>query len=639
HLTALLAPRHLELTRAGFDRRFWWAQLHRALTTRARVALSEQERQALDQALERLAEGDFEMCWRGLMVTIWTDQLSAQSQHASLPLPTGQLEPAFTPPDGFAIDHVTLGYEGLCALFATPERPAPLFIPQGPGILVRPLEAIHPQPLLTAMPHAPRAPDEDDDEVQTHPLLLATGIPEAVSAPDDDGGKELTPSLILTAPALQQPAFQPAQRLPSQSHTASEDMPHRPDETSHQRPERLAPEALASADSSAQAPRVLSASFPVPERLLIGARPNGEPLYWHFGHEKLNNRHLLIFGASGSGKTYGIQCLLAELARERVRSIIVDYTDGFLPAQMESRFIAAVRTKSHFVRHEQLPLNPFRRQRRRLDPSVPDLVDSPYDVATRVMSIFTSVFNDMGSQQRGALSRALEKAIETDPDLTLETMLDWVRAEGQHGETLADKIEPFIRARPFRIGDESPWDSLLQTPDQGVHVLQLSGLAREIQRLVTEFVLWDLWDYAQSSGSKNRPIPIVLDEVQNLDHSDDSPIDKMLREGRKFGLAMILATQTTSQFNAEQRDRLFQAGHKLFFKPATSEIDRFATLLSQATPGMSKADWAQRLNSLEKGECWSLGPVLKSAGSFKEEAVKVKITSLAERGFFLDDER
>ncbi len=166
-----------------------------------------------------------------------------------------------------------------------------------------------------------------------------------------------------------------------------------------------------------------------------------------------------------------------------------------------------------------------------------------------------------------------------------------------------------------------------------MHVLQLKGLALDIQKMVTEFVLWDLWDYAQNTGSKNRPIPIVLDEIQNLDHSSDSPIDKMLREGRKFGLSMILATQTTSQFNQEQRDRLFQAGHKLFFKPATTEIDRFAHLLTQSTTGISEGRLGAASSSFGEGPMLVLGPVLKSGGTFKEEAVLVNVTSLEQRRF------
>jgi DNA phosphorothioation-dependent restriction protein DptH len=192
-------------------------------------------------------------------------------------------------------------------------------------------------------------------------------------------------------------------------------------------------------------------------------------------------------------------------------------------------------------------------------------------------------------------------------------------------------MEPFIQARPFRGDAESAWEEMLSSPNHGVNVVQLKGLAREIQRLVTEFVLWDLWDHAQNSGNKNRPLPIVLDEIQNLDHSSDSPIDKMLREGRKFGIALMLATQTTSNFNAEQRDRLFQAGHKLFFKPADTEIDRFTDILSKATLGVSRAAWAERLTRLEKGQCWSLGPAPQSDGTFKQVATLVRITALQDR--------
>jgi len=324
--------------------------------------------------------------------------------------------------------------------------------------------------------------------------------------------------------------------------------------------------------------------------------------------------------------------LLAEMAQQRLHSLIVDYTDGFLPQQAEARFSAVAAPKNHFVVTERLPLNPFQRQRQIIDPANPAIEESPYQVATRIESIFASIF-EMGDQQSAALIRVIQAGIEEEPGFTLDGVLLRLRADSQNGETLANKLEPLIRSEPFRADEESAWEGMLTSPDNWVHVLQLKGLAREIQKMVTEFALWDLWDYVQNTGSKNRPIPIVLDEIQNLDHSSDSPIDKMLREGRKFGLSLILATQTTSQFNQEQRDRLFQAGHKLFFKPATTEINRFAQLLSQSTTSISKADWGRRLASLEKGQCWSLGPVLKSGGTFKEEAVLVNVTSLEQRHF------
>jgi DNA phosphorothioation-dependent restriction protein DptH len=368
-----------------------------------------------------------------------------------------------------------------------------------------------------------------------------------------------------------------------------------------------------------------------PEPMLI-LDQNGDSVYWHYGHDRLDNRHLLVFGASGSGKTYGIQCLLTEMAVQGLRSLIIDYTDGFLPRQVESRFTEVAQPASHYVASAGLPLNPFRRQQQIIDPNVPPLEENPYQVGSRVASIFNSVYESMGDQQFSTLVRAIENGISADAGFSLDQLLERLQDEGQYGLSLANKLEPFIKAQPFREGEESAWDAMLAADEHWVQVLQLKGFGREVQKLVTEFALWDLYDYACTTGSKKRPIPVVLDEIQNLDHRSDSPLDKMLREGRKFGLSLILATQTTSNFNQEQRDRLFQAGHKLFFRPADTEIERFASLLAQVTRD-SRSDWSQRLARLEKGQCWSLGPVETSAGKLQTKPVLVSVTALEERAF------
>jgi DNA phosphorothioation-dependent restriction protein DptH len=237
------------------------------------------------------------------------------------------------------------------------------------------------------------------------------------------------------------------------------------------------------------------------------------------------------------------------MAQQSLHSLIIDYTDGFLPQQVEPRFRVVAKPQDHFVVKDKLPLNPFRRQQQIIDPSLPPHEESPYQVATRVASIFTSVFETMGDQQSAALVRVLETGIEEDPRFSLDGVLSRLREDSQYGESLANKLEPLIKSQSFREGIGSAWEEMLTSPDRWVHVLQLKGLAREIQKMVTEFALWDLYDYACNAGSKNRPIPVVLDEIQNLDHRSDSPIVKMLREGRKFGLSLMLATQTTSQFN------------------------------------------------------------------------------------------
>ena len=617
HLTSIFTPKHSKVKGYGFNRRYWWAQLHRAVSSRSVVSLSEQEWSKMDLALEMLAEGDFEIQWQGTICTFWTDEELANAKVANISLQKDTIQPIFDIPPDFSLQHLELGYRGVSELFSDTADSSPSLISANvPHISLRPenIQTDYSQPVSFGSEGSFKEPFESNTDTN----YVETGYSNK-EVPSDIG-KNVNQS---PAESEQEP----------ESLIASIKMPEPAvDVVSVENPPL--PSAQAKAEPSGEKvskdiASVTNSSISVPDKILIGTRNNDKPVYWYYGHKQLPNRHLLLFGTSGSGKTYGIQCLLSELAKQQIRSVIIDYTDGFLPNQVEEKFSDFTAPKNHFVVTNKLPLNPFKKQTQIIDPSEPPIEESAYQIATRVASIFASVFM-IGDQQFAALRRVLQNGIERSSDFTFEDMLSGLREDSSNGETLASKLEPLIEAKPFRQEDESTWDNMIYSPENFVHTLQLKGLGKEIQKMVTEFALWDLWDYAQSTGSKNRPIPVVLDEIQNLDHSSDSPIDKMLREGRKFGLSMILATQTTSQFNQEQRDRLFQAGHKLFFKPATTEVDRFAQILSQATD-IGKSDWAKRLSKLEKGQCWSLGPVLKSGGTFKEEAVLVNVTALEQR--------
>jgi DNA phosphorothioation-dependent restriction protein DptH len=710
HLTQLFAPNRSDVRRVTFDRRYWWAQLQRAVTSRSVVNLPEQQWRELDRALESLAEGYFEIAWQAAIFTFWTNAEGKEPVLTPLALPAGVVREPLQVPEDFAVWQVALGYEGVRALF---EQEVPAERLDLGEIAIRVRSAAASQDLGDAEPVVAATGMAKGD------ALIATGSGEDQNAVDADAGSKggdrsgqrsnvvsflggvgrllrgnkeaetkprSEPKLDLesTAAPDSEPTTEPAFERSSAN---SDDLRRVADESRPAgvaawprmvaaapaaswetataaeldavgfaaiaepagRARTVAQDELAADGDAASAPAapharsdatgltvepVVKAVRTVPERLLLGTRKSGEPVYWHYGHERLDNRHLLVFGASGSGKTYGIQCVLSEMAAQQLHSLIIDYTDGFLPNQVEPRFAEVATPKSHYVVTEKLPLNPFRRQQQIIDPDAPPFLENPYQVASRVASIFSSVYETMGDQQFSTLVRVLENGISAGTGFSMGLLLERLQDEGQYGQSLASKLEPLIKSEPFREGEESAWEAMLSAPGKWVQVLQLKGLGREVQKLVTEFALWDLYDYACNTGSKTRPIPVVLDEIQNLDHRPDSPIDKMLREGRKFGLSLILATQTTSNFNQEQRDRLFQAGHKLFFKPADTEIERFASLLSQITHD-SKADWSQRLARLEKGQCWSLGPVETSSGALQVKPVLVSVTALEERAFGL----
>ena len=386
---------------------------------------------------------------------------------------------------------------------------------------------------------------------------------------------------------------------------------------------------------SAVEPKDLRPSLP--ERILLGRGSHSDAsVYWEFGHPELPNRHVLIFGTSGMGKTYTIQAILCELARFGQNSLIVDYTNGFHDAHLEQKTLEVLKPKQHVVKQTKVPINPFRRQQDMLGDG--PIMEEPMDTAQRVAGVFSEVY-ELGDQQKSAIYSAVKRGIEQYGDaMSLGHLAELLMECAEGGLALSSavnsvisKLQPFVDMNPF--GGEAPmsWDRIFTDFEHRCHILQLAGYLRDAARLITEFSLIDFYWHCRSQGDRKRPKIVVLDEIQNLDQRLESPLGKFLTEGRKFGICLIAATQTLSYFQKDQKDRLFQAAHKIFFRPAETEVKSFAQILENAT--QEKADvWVKRLSSLEKGECYSLGPAVRP-GTHKLEmkATKIRIVPLEER--------
>ena len=394
----------------------------------------------------------------------------------------------------------------------------------------------------------------------------------------------------------------------------------------------VAPSISKGIKATEASPKLLTKKNIESSRILIGqAIDNLKPIYWEYGNKELANRHLIVFGRSGQGKTYCIQGLLIEMTKHQLNSMVIDYTNGFLPEQLEPEFKNRVQPKTDLVVHKPLDLNPFTKQVKTV--AGIQISDKAHDVASRVSSVFNAVYPDTGSQQLPTLIRVIEEGLELyGGDYSFDRMLKDLPDAGKHGEALANKLSPMVRANLFSCKHLTEgWEGIYQSKQPTTRLIQLATLSRDIWRLATEFILWDLYSYACNHGNKNNPLPVVLDEVQNLDHRLDSPLGKMLTEGRKYGLSLILATQTLSNLKKDEQDRLFQAAHKLFFAPAETEIDSYAKLLEQAVPASNKKAWLQELAKLKKGECISVGLHMNEYGVVEQGARVVKVSSLGER--------
>jgi len=81
------------------------------------------------------------------------------------------------------------------------------------------------------------------------------------------------------------------------------------------------------------------------------------------------------------------------------------------------------------------------------------------------------------------------------------------------------------------------------------NIIQLKGLETQLEKAVTELLLWNFIGFLEDLGPGAMRCALVLDEAHRLSFDESSPVEKLLREGRKFGVSVIVASQQPEDFS------------------------------------------------------------------------------------------
>jgi DNA phosphorothioation-dependent restriction protein DptH len=310
--------------------------------------------------------------------------------------------------------------------------------------------------------------------------------------------------------------------------------------------------------SSARAPRESSGV----SRTLIPLGTdldNGQPINWD--PHKSANPHVLIVGESGYGKTYTASCLISELAHSSVPSIVFDYGQGFSLRDAPSEFREWARPIEFHLSRDGIGINPLQ--------IFPVDLHGPATVAQRIADTFGRVYPRIGIQQHAVLRRAVldllaDHGISADDPRTwkqspppfrgLEKKLsDYASGNNISTRRAASSAGTHVSTLFFfdtfrHTSQVLSWPDLIGSRGQ-VWILQLGGLESSVERAVTEFLLWSLIRHLEVIGPGPLRCFAVLDEAHKLSFGAGSPVEKILREGRKFGLGVILASQQSADFS------------------------------------------------------------------------------------------
>lgn len=298
----------------------------------------------------------------------------------------------------------------------------------------------------------------------------------------------------------------------------------------------------------------------------------GKPVDWYPNDtEMVFHTNTGIIGTMGTGKTQFTKSLVSQLIDNQADNftgdplgiLIFDYKGDY--NENEKNFLNA--TKAKIFKPYHLPFNPFSLIRGKITKPL-----LPKHVGNAFVTTLAKIYN-LGAKQTNALGQCITEAYELkgispgnpstwDREVpTFNTVYDCYinNQEIKKNDSLASAMKKLFEFEIFE-SDPKQTKSLFEVLN-GVVVIDLSGYDPDIKNLIVAITL-DLF-YAQmftegSSKLDNRyrqlTRMILVDEADNFMSEGFPSLKKIMKEGREFGVGVILSTQFLKHFGTSEDD-------------------------------------------------------------------------------------
>lgn len=290
---------------------------------------------------------------------------------------------------------------------------------------------------------------------------------------------------------------------------------------------------------------------------------SGKAVHWNpFSHtpKKLSNQHILIVGTTGAGKTQTASAFIDNLSDQNVPAIIFDFQGEYMDAELKDSIGQTFleRTNACVVdASDGIPINPFEVPADRLTNKKQNYQKVVYQVAASLKRIF-----GLGDIQHAELRDAISQAYAVkgfvpgnkdswgnEPPSVADVWSILKEKEKVGSATVRNlnlRIEPLFATGIFQDegGDLTFNDILGRTT-----IVRLSNLATpELMVAVSRFMLQKIYSDMLAKGPTNQiRIFAVIDEAHKLSY--DETLTELVREARKYGVGLLLASQSPKDFD------------------------------------------------------------------------------------------
>lgn len=304
-----------------------------------------------------------------------------------------------------------------------------------------------------------------------------------------------------------------------------------------------------------------------------------------FISEKADNNDILLLGRSGSGKTCALWQIEQNLAKNEAAVLVLNFsgTHDLMPR-------CAVRWID--VKREGYPLSLFHRI-----PLPHGGIEDSQDMEDAVLDIFKQVVS-LPVRQITELRKAIH-AVAEQPEMWHDGIAEVGRLLEQSEEEPAKRV--FEKYRPFFSRIRFSAQQAHMISPGVITVFDFGRFAPDVQVFLTEMTLAIIWRHFRIWGQYAQiPLFIAMDEFQNLKIRPHTVFAQMMREGRKFHLALLLATQTMETFAREERAVISQAATRLYFRPTYKDVKNMG----------GECALHHKIKNLQRGDCLAVGNFL-----------------------------
>lgn len=326
-----------------------------------------------------------------------------------------------------------------------------------------------------------------------------------------------------------------------------------------------------------------------------------EPVLWQPSVQ--GSPHMFVLGIPGQGKSVTVARVLCETDRQSLAAIVLDFHGEF--ADPDGPYAAEC---SPLVLDASLglPFSPF-------EAGVSSRPEAWKTNCYTASEIFQYIC-DLGDIQRDGVYRALRESYEdigygvgeghgVPTVSSVFQKLEELEAQGVV-KNVVPRVRPLLEFGLF-TDDSEPEHHLQEMLLKGL-VVDVHNLELETQRLAAgAFLLRRIYRSMTSWGvTDHLRLAIVLDEAHRL--ARDVTLPKIMKEGRKFGVAIVVSSQGLADFH---QDVVGNAGTKIVFRTNHLQSKKVAGFLK----GPKNADLASAIEQLGVGQAYVQTPEMPTA--------------------------